>query len=191
MGLRATAARGTTAAIGLLAAAALAMSASPASAKISDGYVRGYDDFRGDWSDEGVLSATENSVSNAVCLWQTILWASGATEIDGTEFDRSDIDGHFGSNTKRATQQLQAKWGLADSWGEADGRVGGNTFGKADDYLVKTGGSTDDGQGLKLTFNRRGVIFHAVRNSAGIYNFQIGTSGIWHGASYTSVTSCD
>ncbi|WP_372343390.1 hypothetical protein [Streptomyces sp. KL116D] len=40
-------------AIGALTAAALAMSASPASAKISDGYVRGYDAYAGDWADEG------------------------------------------------------------------------------------------------------------------------------------------
>ncbi len=48
---------------------------SPASAKVSDGYVRGYDTYVGDWSDEGVISAGEFPVSNATCLWQHILVA--------------------------------------------------------------------------------------------------------------------
>lgn len=167
------------------------MSASPASAKISDGYVRGYDAFRGDWSDEGVLSTTQNSVSNAVCLWQTILWVEGATEIDGTKFDRSDIDGHFGSNTKRATQHQQAAWGLADSWGEADGKVGPNTFGEADDWLVKSGGFEDRGRTLYLTYNSGLDTFDLYRNTSGIYMFKITDNDIWRGASYASVTNCD
>ncbi|MFI6874958.1 peptidoglycan-binding protein [Streptomyces sp. NPDC050400] len=178
--------------IGALAAAALAMSASPASAKISDGYVRGYDAYAGDWADEGPISTTERSVSNAVCLWQTILWANHATEIDGTYFDLGDVDGHFGANTKRATQQLQAKWGLADSWGEADGRVGPNTFGKADDRLVKGGGSTDPGKVLYLSYNSGLEYFHLYRNTNGIYWFQIGHGSTWHGTSYASgTTDCD
>jgi hypothetical protein len=191
MRLRATAARGTTAAIGLLAVAALALSASPASAKMSDGYVRGYDEFRGDWSDEGTFGYRLNSVSNAVCLWQTILWVEGADEQDGTNFDRSDIDGHFGANTQHATKNLQVLWGLADNFGEADGRVGPNTFGKADDYLVKGGGSEDRGKTLYLTYNSGRATFDLYRNTSGIYMFKITDNDSWRGASYASVTSCD
>lgn len=191
MRLRATAARGTTAAIGLLAVAALALSASPASAKMSDGYVRGYDEFRGDWSDEGVFGFRLNSVSNAVCLWQTILWVEGANEENGTDFDRSDIDGHFGTNTQYATKKLQVAWGLADNFGEADGRVGPNTFGKADDYLVKGGGFEDRGKTLYLTYNSGLAVFDLYRNTSGIYMFKITDNHSWRGASYASVTSCD
>lgn len=193
MRLRAVGARGTTAVISSLAVATLALSASPASAKMSDGYVRGYDVFRGDWSDEGVFGFRLNSVSNAVCLWQAILWAEGATEENGSAFDRSDIDGHFGTNTQYATKKLQVDWGLADNFGEADGRVGGNTFGKADDYLVKSGGSEERGDTLFLTYNAgSGRLFDLYRNSSGIYWFEVvRDSGTWRGASYTSVTSCD
>ncbi|WP_199548055.1 peptidoglycan-binding protein [Streptomyces sp. N35] len=193
MSLRTTA-RGATVTIAFLAAAALAVSASPASAKISDGYVRGYDAFRGDWSDEGVLSTTENSVSNAVCLWQTILWVEGVKETDGTAFDRGDIDGHFGANTKRATQHLQAQpgWDLADSWGEADGRVGPNTFGEADDYLVKSGGFEDRDRTLFLTYNSGRATFDLYRNASGIYWFKIDDSYPWQAATYASgTTTCD
>ncbi|WP_328837360.1 peptidoglycan-binding domain-containing protein [Streptomyces europaeiscabiei] len=52
---------------------------------------------------------------------QQILWAEGATESN-TAYDFSDIDGKFGSNTKYATEKLQARWGLG-----ADGRVGSGT----------------------------------------------------------------
>ncbi|MFF5519548.1 Tat pathway signal protein [Streptomyces coeruleorubidus] len=192
MGLRRTA-RGTTVAISLLAAAALAISASPASAKMSDGYVRGYDNFRGDWSDEGVFGFRYNDVSNAVCLWQTVLWANGATEENGTAFDRADIDGHFGVNTQYATKKQQVRWGLADNFGEADGRVGGNTFGEADDDLVKGGGFEDRGKTLFLTYNPGfGRTFDLYRNTSGIYWFKAdGDSGPWTNTSYVGSSSCD
>lgn len=195
MGIRTTAGRGATVAIGILAAATLAIGASPASAKVSDGFVRGYDEFRGDWSDEGIISAAERPNSNAVCLWQTVLWATGAIESDGTKFDASDIDGFFGPNTTYATKRVQVSWGLADKFSEADGRVGGNTFGKADDWLVKGGGSIERGKTLYLTFNSGGPHrFDLYRSSVGIYNFKIGQSdgAIWRQASYSQYgNSCD
>ncbi|WP_372343389.1 peptidoglycan-binding protein [Streptomyces sp. KL116D] len=131
------------------------------------------------------ISTTERSVSNAVCLWQTILWANHATEIDSTYFDLGDVDGHFGANTKRAATGYSRN-GLADSWGEADGRVGPNTFGKADDRLVKGGGSTDPRQGAVPQLQQRPGYFHLYRSTSGIYWFQIGHGSTWHGTSYAS-----
>ncbi|NGO13127.1 Tat pathway signal protein [Streptomyces sp. HC44] len=179
--------------ISTLAAAALALSASPASAKISDGYVRGYDTYVGDWSDEGVISGAELPVSNAVCLWQMVLLAEGIGEPDGSKFDIHDVDGHFGTTTQYATKRLQVHWGLADDFDDADGRVGPNTFGKADNQLLKTGGSTARGQELQLGYYSGGQHKFAMkRNASGIYTFQKGTT--WHTAYYGSgqgTTSCD
>ncbi|MFF0587510.1 peptidoglycan-binding protein [Streptomyces sp. NPDC003781] len=156
--------------------------------------MRGYDTYVGDWGDEGVISAGEFPVSNATCLWQHILVAESVAKANGSIFTVHDIDGHFGPNTTYATRKLQVKWGLADSFREADGRVGPNTFGRADDELVKTGGSTARGEVLELRYPSGGSYNVLIRRSAlGIYTFK-GRDGNWHSASYPKAgasTSCD
>ncbi|GKQ40886.1 peptidoglycan-binding protein [Streptomyces sp. A012304] len=174
MSLRTTRKRLGAAVVAALAVGAMAVSASPASAKMSDGYVRGYDEFAGDWGDEGELGrelgqTPDVSVSNAVCLWQRILWAEGArkTHQPGSpKFSKSDIDGVFGWDTYYATANLQRQWDIGvDTW------VGNETFGRADNQLVKTGGSIDRGETLYLKYNGKEHDFNLRRNTQGIYLF--------------------
>ncbi|WP_322657125.1 peptidoglycan-binding domain-containing protein [Streptomyces justiciae] len=149
---------------------------------MSDGYVRGYDTYVGDWGDEGVLKLG-GSNSNAVCLWQTVLWAEGAQEIDGTSFDQADIDGIFGRNTELATSSMQGRWDLE----YVDGIVGSTTFGRADDQLEYSSGSEDRGRTLFLTYDGRAYDFTVARNSEGKYRFK-DRSGVWQYAGYNTWT---
>ncbi len=176
----------TGAAIAALATGAMTVGATPASAALSDGYVRGYDTFVGDWGDEGELAhgLLKNNNSNAVCLWQKVLWAEGATEKDLSRFDESDIDGHFGANTEYATKSLQARWNLS-----MDGVVGKATFGRADDYLRFSSGSDDRGQVLNLVYRGRDWSFSVRRDSNGIYSFYDG-GGTRRNAGY-DYNTCD
>ncbi|TPQ16659.1 peptidoglycan-binding domain-containing protein [Streptomyces sporangiiformans] len=178
----------SAAAISILALGTLAVGVTPASAAMSDGYVRGYDTYVGDWGDEGefghgVYWYPYNS-TNAVCLWQKILWAEGAEESDHSTFDQADIDGHFGANTQYATETLQARWRL-----DHDGVVGPLTFGRADDNLRYVSGSDDRGEVLNLTYRGRDWSFSARRDSSGIYSFYDG-NGTRRNAGY-DYNSCD
>ncbi|WP_437027100.1 peptidoglycan-binding domain-containing protein [Streptomyces sp. enrichment culture] len=61
--------------------------------------------------------------TDIVMLWQSILAAEHLLEL-------SEIDGYFGTQTRRATVKWQSFYGLT-----ADGKVGDKTWGKADDRL--------------------------------------------------------
>ncbi|MGW4019851.1 peptidoglycan-binding domain-containing protein [Streptomyces sp. NPDC005009] len=187
MNLRTTRTRLGAAAVAALAAGALAVGTSPASASASSGYVSGADTYTDDFGDEGLLSTSSHSSSNATCLWQIILLAEGANESDGTDFDMSDIDGHFGPNTQHATKRLQVSWGLADSFSEADGKVGPNTFGYADSKLRYLGGSTASGGNLHVRYQGAKYYFDVYRTDG---KYRIYHNDAWHTTSYTSNT-CD
>ncbi|MDX3531789.1 Tat pathway signal protein [Streptomyces sp. ID05-39B] len=169
-----------------LAACALAVSASPASANMDDGWVRGYDTYVGDWGDEGELYRDAGpfghvSTSNAVCLWQRVLWAEGAkkTQLAGKpSFTTSDINGVFDYDTYYATADLQRTWRIG-----VDTRVGKTTFGRADNQLSKTGGSTDRGKTLYLKYDGASHDFNLRRNTEGKYLFQ-DADGDWRQAGY-------
>ncbi|WP_405795918.1 peptidoglycan-binding protein [Streptomyces sp. NBC_01506] len=181
MSFRSARVRIATAAISAVVAGTLGLSASPAAAAKSDGYVRGYNDYKGDWSDEGELAFDGGSWfddNNAVCLWQKILWAEGAEETNGSYFDAADVDGQFGPNTLGATEFLQDRWGL-----RVDGVVGGSTFGRADDELRVTSGSDDPGRQLNMTYYGDRHSFSVVRNSEGKYSFRDGDND-WRIAGY-------
>ncbi|MDH6523284.1 hypothetical protein M2163_000211 [Streptomyces sp. SAI-135] len=171
--------------VALAACAALgltALSTSPASASISQGVVFGSGTITDDWGDEGPLWAGGTyQLSNAVGLWQYVLWAEGATEQNGTAFDYADIDCDFGANTTYATKKLQTRWGLG-----ADGAVGSQTFSIADNHLRgSTGEVTYFGRAHAVTF---------VRSSAGSYRFENPEAGLgsnlWETATYRSYATC-
>ncbi len=104
---------------------------SPAQASISQGYVAGSGVRTDDWGDEGEISTNSYRNSGATGLWQWVLYADGAIESNGGAFDQADIDCDFGPNTVAATKSWQRDHDLTD-----DGRVGVNTFSKADNNLV-------------------------------------------------------
>lgn len=163
--------RVVSATIGAATVAILGLSASPASASVENGYVSGGGDFTNDWGDEGPLSTSSNTSSNATCLWQQILWAEGANEQNGSDFDASDIDGDFGSNTRHATMDLQRRWNLDD----VDGIVGSDTFGYLDGRrLVHYSGSTSGN--LWMHYDGPTHHFYINRTSSGSYGFYEGSS---------------
>ncbi|GAA2417865.1 hypothetical protein GCM10010420_55290 [Streptomyces glaucosporus] len=104
--------------VGMLAAAVLGLSTTPAAAS-GDYSGRAYVHTASGWDDEGLLSTGRHASSNATCLWQKILWADGFLE-------NSDIDGVFGPKTREATVRWQ-RWRGAG----ADGVVGPTTFSMA------------------------------------------------------------
>ncbi|MFE1437982.1 peptidoglycan-binding protein [Streptomyces sp. NPDC058739] len=191
MNMRTTRARVTTGAVAALAAGALALGASPASAAASDGYVSGSGTFYDDFGDEGNLSTSSHSTSNATCFWQIILYAEGVKESDGTLYDKSDIDGEFGPNTKYATKQLQRAWGLTQ-----DGIVGKKTFGAADEkWNASTGAgeleyraySSNASTRYKLRYHGSRYYFDIYRAANGKYRFFHNNK--WMYASYNG-TGC-
>ncbi|MEW2631875.1 peptidoglycan-binding protein [Streptomyces sp. NPDC048389] len=164
-------------AFGVALAGTVALGTSPASAKASDGWVRGYGAVTDDWSDEGVLH-DRSRVSNAVCLWQKILWAEGVHKSGGKRFALSDVNGKFTYDTKVATKNLQYRFNLG-----ADGVVGPATFGRADVKLSISSGSTAKGKKLYLTYLGAAHNFSIVRNTQGKYVFK-DKAGDWRQAGY-------
>ncbi|WP_424854102.1 peptidoglycan-binding domain-containing protein [Streptomyces sp. SAI-170] len=189
--MRTTRSRAATGVVAALATGALALGASPASAAASDGYVSGGGSFYDDFDDEGTLSTSSHAKSNATCLWQIILYAEGVKESNGTLYDKSDIDGKFGANTKYATKQLQRAWGLTQ-----DGIVGKKTFGAADEKwnastrageLEYRGSSSDASKRYKLRYHGSRYYFDFYRTASGKYRFYHNSK--WMYASYSG-TGC-
>ena len=114
--------------------------AVPAQANVSQGWVAGSGDVSDDFNDEGVTDINTHRQSIATGLWQTILWADGAIESNGTAFDLADIDCDFGPNTQAATRNWQSTQHIG-----VDGSAGPQTWGKAG---VRN--TTDDPAGLVL-----------------------------------------
>ncbi len=143
-----------------LAAATLVLSASPASASNSyngRAYVYGADGWHDDWYDEGILSTSSNTSSNATCLWQKILWADGL-------ISSSAIDGVFGSGTKTATETWQAQ-----RHQPVDGIVGKDTF-----KFASYNAADADSNGSVDHYNGANYVINMTRDSSGRYNFYDG-----------------
>jgi peptidoglycan hydrolase-like protein with peptidoglycan-binding domain len=85
----------------------------------------------------GTLTDDFDELGNSLCYgcgnsWNTdivVLWQSILVAEDLLNF--GDIDGKFGSGTRDATIAWQKRYGLG-----ADGKVGNDTWSKADDRLV-------------------------------------------------------
>ncbi|MDR7381640.1 peptidoglycan-binding domain-containing protein [Promicromonospora iranensis] len=126
-------ATGTIAALtGLVLAGGMLATAAPASANTNDGYVSGAGTMSDDWGDEGTISTTSYSSSTATCLWQQVLHAEGLLSASG-------IDGHFGPNTRTATESFQRRYSDLEN----DGKAGPNTWGKADNKFTRIIDSTN------------------------------------------------
>jgi peptidoglycan hydrolase-like protein with peptidoglycan-binding domain len=102
--------------------------AGPADASVSEGYFTGAGSPTDDFNDEGTLSTSSHSKSQAVKLWQEILLANG-------QLSSSDLDCSFGSKTKAATKNFQLLYGLSD----VDGIAGPKTFAAAGRDLTISG----------------------------------------------------
>ncbi|MDX3712294.1 peptidoglycan-binding domain-containing protein [Streptomyces europaeiscabiei] len=166
MSLRTTRFKLAACTVGAVAAATLALGTTPAAASGTYSglaYVYGADTYTDDWGNEGVLSTSTNTNSNATCLWQKILWA------DGFLSSASDIDGRFGSDTKAATEDLQRYFALG-----VDGSVGQETFGHMDKWLYFVSGSTADGSTANLRYDGIAHDFALSRNADGNYAFTDG-----------------
>lgn len=122
---------GAALAVALTTAATSLVTYSSADASVAQGYIAGGGVVTDDWGDEGTLSRTSHSRSNAVMLWQIVLWADG--KFSGPS------DCIFGPATEAATKNWQRAHGLT-----ADGIVGPQTFAKADNYLVDEGVDSED-----------------------------------------------
>ena len=88
-----------------------------------------------DWGEEHLLCrpqdcSTEVSSGNVVGVWQAILYV----ETYLAECGSAGVDGVFGTGTKNATKDLQDYWNLT-----VDGKVGSQSWGRADNNLVEIG----------------------------------------------------
>lgn len=153
------------------AAATLVLTAPPALATGTHSgldYVYGANPWTDDWNNEGDLSTSTNTSSNATCMWQKILWSDGYLAASG-------IDGVFGENTKAATKAWQRAFiGPNDG----DGIVGEKTFAQAATYLYYESGT--DAAGYSLTLSYDGVVSNLVigRDEQGRYTFRDGDNSL-------------
>lgn len=166
------------AAVGIVAlATALSLGTAPASANTNDGYVSGAGYTYDDWNDEGTVSTNSNTSSNATCLWQKVLFAEGLMPYD-------DIDGIFGSQTKRLTETLQARWGMR----YVDGIVGEDTWTRAGRNLVRSEYVNFDSQRVyRMYYSGSSDNFAVYRGGNGRHGFYQ-DGGTFHQAGYTSRT---
>lgn len=117
----------------ILAVAVLTLSVMPGVANATDLDGNIYSPV-GEWPDEHLLKkGGYYAVSDITGVWQAILWADGYLGKCGS----SGVDGRFGTGTKNATYSWQGGRGLT-----ADGIVGSNTWGKADNYNVYISGTS-------------------------------------------------
>ncbi|MFF9192629.1 peptidoglycan-binding domain-containing protein [Streptomyces rochei] len=158
---------------GAAAAAALfatAVASPQAQANAQEGYLLGKGVITNDWGDEGILSTTSYNHTDVVAVWQAVLFADGY--LDGAE----DRDCWFGPTTRAATIEWQRDRGLT-----ADGEVGPETFGYADNWLSL------DGENVTYDGAVRNLTHGLTRDSTtGIYSFSPGSA-----ISYTSANACD
>jgi hypothetical protein len=159
-----------TAAVAALAIGGLTAAPASASGTYSGlPYIQGAGDFHDDFGDEGVLSISTHTYSNATCLWQKVLWADGLLSWE-------DIDGIFGQKTHDATRVFQVVYTPNEP---DDGSVGRKTFSAAWGLKDIDGDKTVDRyDGFEHDFTiwqdgdgRYGFYDDGVKRSAG-YNYR-------------------
>ncbi|MEU6140080.1 peptidoglycan-binding domain-containing protein [Streptomyces sp. NPDC047081] len=155
--------------------------AEPAAAGVSQGYIAGTGNASDDFKDEGTLSSTSHAKSNATALVQVLLWADGAKEKDGTNFDYADIDGKYGPNTTAAVKSWQKK--LNSELGShltVDGKAGPKTLDVAGEAALWNSSSTT------VTYNgwKHQVVF---KRTGGKYYLKVNSSHGWKLASYSTL----
>jgi len=154
----------------------VAGTALPAAASGSyngNAYISGSGKADDDFNDEGVLNKSTNSVSNATCLWQNILYAD-------SELDFTGIDGSFGPGTYDATFGWQVTHGL-----DADGSAGKLTFTKLGSLISWL--THDDGTAAGTYYGHRYNV-NLSRAANGRWSFQNRVDGKWYSASYNTRT---
>ncbi|WP_019074222.1 peptidoglycan-binding domain-containing protein [Streptomyces hokutonensis] len=157
-------AKATAGTIAALTAAVLGLSASPASASGTYSglaYVYGAGVFADDWGNEGIVDQSHNTVSNATCLWQKILYADGFLAA-------GDIDGDFGPQTAAATEL----WQSVHTTAEPDGSAGQITW-TAAGKLLRNSSNTTTGNTVSF-YNGSLYDFYLTRDSNGYYHFPDG-----------------
>jgi peptidoglycan hydrolase-like protein with peptidoglycan-binding domain len=149
--------------------------AAPDSRKF--GYVDGFGATTNDWGDE-TLKAHEKS--NAVYLWQYVLYADGAQykdeDGDTQTFSEEDISGEFDSVTAAATRDWQKSHKVKKVTGRADQA----TFAKADNRL----GAVAAGNLVTYNGSDVDVDFRRIPVSATNAVYQVQVDGVWVYARY-------
>ncbi|MFJ5779537.1 peptidoglycan-binding protein [Streptomyces sp. NPDC093094] len=167
-----------------LALAAVLPAATSSQAAVAQGFVNGWDKQWDDFDDEGTLSRTSYSHSNAVAMWQLILVADKAHRPDGSLFTAADVDCRFGPTTEYATKDWQRKFSLS-----ADGIVGPKTFHRAGSNLL---GPVKEWNVERVEYwsgtTTQGTTFWRSLED-GHYSFQM-PSGLKIDASYTRANAC-
>jgi hypothetical protein len=177
MSLRTKAAAVTVAAA---LAGGIGLTAVPAAASTSQGFVSGTGAVGDDWTDEGTLSSSSYSKSNATAMLQQILWAEGVKESNGTAFDYADIDGKYGPNTTYAVKQLQKLFNRYGAGLAVDGKAGKKTLGFASrNFLV------DEGSGKVAYIGEKHVV--NFKRVSGKYQLKVNNTRGWKVASYTTL----
>lgn len=124
------------------------------------------------WSSNRMLCQWSKCVKDSylTMFWQSILWADNVGGVDV-----STIDGQFGPNTHTRTERWQTRHGL-----QADGEVGPNTWGKAENNgrWVYAGM-----QGNNQLYEYRGLA-RTVRSKileGGLWIFENPKDKVWYG----------
>jgi hypothetical protein len=165
------------------AALAFSLAINPSSATAAgEGYIDAdpglSNGFENDWNDEGPLGQASYPTSNAVGLWQWVLYA------DGYLGSTSDIDCVFGAGTAAATRNWNREVG---SPGTLDsGRAENLSFVNADNRLRFGGDYSSTLQYVYYGSSARPVTFLRGKTDHGAYYFRNPATGSWLSAVYTN-----
>ncbi|MFJ8870368.1 hypothetical protein ACIRD6_32020 [Streptomyces sp. NPDC102473] len=165
------------------AALAFALLINPSSATAAgEGYIDAdpglSNGFENDWNDEGPLGQASYPTSNAVGLWQTVLYADGYLRY------LSDIDCVFGPGTAEATRRWNREVGSPGTL--ESGRAEMLSFVNADNRLRFGGSYNSPLQYVYYGSSARPVTFLRGKSDHGAYYFKNPATGAWLSAVYSN-----